>query len=261
MMQAPRALFLAALVFCCGVGVAAAQHAEIDKRRAAERKTFTDAEIARGFFKVAFGAELGLGGRADRIRKYEKPVRVYVEDRAKPDRRRALAGVVADIARHIPHIDIAIAERREQANLVVRLVRDRDLARTVAKLYGANGRRIVRSLEPQCLSGIRKDTAYRIVGSDVILVVDAGTFVFYDCAYEELLQALGPIRDDPAIPWTMFNDDVQKGFFDIYDQYLLNILYHPRIRAGMTRAEVRRLLPEIMPDVRATVARLNGKAR
>ena len=34
----------------------------------------------------------------------------------------------------------------------------------------------------------------------------------------------------------MFNDDVQMGFFGLYDQYLLNILYDPRIRAGMTRA-------------------------
>ena len=69
-------------------------------------------------------------------------------------------------------------------------------------------------------------------------MADAGDFIFYDCVYEELLQALGPINDDATVPWTMFNDDVQLGFFDVYDQYLLNILYHPRIRPGMTRAEV-----------------------
>ena len=63
-----------------------------------------------------------------------------------------------------------------------------------------------------------------------IIVADAGEFVFYDCIYEELLQSLGPINDDTTVPWTMFNDDVQMGFFDLYDQYLLNILYdraHP----------------------------------
>ncbi|MBX6425952.1 MAG: DUF2927 domain-containing protein [Variibacter sp.] len=242
-------------------GWAAAQHPEIEKRRAAERTSFSDAEIARGFFKVAFGAELGLGGRVDRIRKYEQPVRVYVEGAAPPERHTAVARVVDDIRRHVAHIDIAMTRERRDANFIVRLVRDRDLARTVRAIYGANGSRIVRSLEPQCLSGIRKDDRYRIVGSDVILVVDAGTFIFYDCAYEELLQALGPIRDDPTVPWTMFNDDVQMGFFDVYDQYLLNILYHPRIRAGMTRAEVRRLLPAIMPDVRAFVAAANGLPR
>jgi len=67
--------------------------------------------------------------------------------------------------------------------------------------------------------------------------VDAGDFTFYDCAYEELLQGLGAINDDPSVPWTMFNDDVQMGFFDVYDQYLVNILYDPRIRPGMTKAE------------------------
>ncbi len=41
----------------------------------------------------------------------------------------------------------------------------------------------------------------------------------------------------------MFNDDVSMGFFDIYDQYLLNILYDPRIKAGMTVDEVRAVTP------------------
>jgi Protein of unknown function (DUF2927) len=89
-------------------------------------------------------------------------------------------------------------------------------------------------------------------------VVDAGDFVFYDCVYEELLQALGPINDDSSVPWTMFNDEVQKGFFDVYDQYLLNILYDPRIRPGMTRDEVRAVLPQVLPSVRAFVARVNS---
>ena len=84
----------------------------------------------------------------------------------------------------------------------------------------------------------------------MILPVDAGDFTFYDCAYEELLQALGAINDDRTVPWTMFNDEVQMGFFDVYDQYLLNILYDPRIRPGMTRDEVNVLLPEVLSTAR-----------
>jgi DUF2927 family protein len=250
------ALLLASL----SAAPAYAEHPEISKRRAAERKTFSDAEIFDGFFKVAFGAELGLSGPSNRIRKYDRPVRVYVESYAKPDRRAAVAEVVADIGARIANLDIALTERREDANYVVRLVRERDFPRTIRGLYGKNSRRILRSLEPQCLAGLRRDASYRIVRSDVTLVADTNDFIFYDCAYEELLQALGPIRDDPTVPWTMFNDDVQMGFFDVYDQYLLNILYDPRIRAGMTRAEVRALLPEVMPTVRAFVARVNGLA-
>ena len=81
--------------------------------------------------------------------------------------------------------------------------------------------------------------------------------MFHDCAYEELLQSLGPINDDRSVPWTMFNDDVQMGFFDLYDQFLLNLLYDPRVRPGMTREQVKKLLPEILPAVRAWVSRAN----
>jgi hypothetical protein len=236
-----------------------AQHPEVEKRRAAERKTFTDAEITDGFFRIVFGAEFHVSGRVDRIRKYEMPVRVYADSRAKPDRRKQVAAVVDDIRSKVRHLDIAMVDDRKDANVTVTLVRDRDIEKTIRQFYGREqARKIVRSLEPQCLSGFRKDDLFRIQHSDVIIVVDAGEFIFQDCVYEELLQALGPINDDDDLPWTMFNDEVQMGFFDIYDQYLLNLLYDPRIRAGMTSDQVKELLPQILPDVRAWIAKVNG---
>jgi hypothetical protein len=232
---------------------------DIAERKAAERTTFTDAEIIDGFFRIVFGAEFHVAGRVDRIRKYEVPVRVYVDSRAKPDRRRQLTTVVADIKSKVQHLDIAMVERRKDANVTVTLVRDRDIERTIERFYGREqAEKIVKSLEPQCLSGFRKDDLFRITNSDVIVAVDAGDFIFYDCMYEELLQALGPINDDDDLPWTMFNDEVQMGFFGIYDQYLLNLLYDPRIRAGMTKDQVRAILPAILPDVRAWIAKVNN---
>ncbi|MGD9922464.1 MAG: DUF2927 domain-containing protein [Pseudorhodoplanes sp.] len=240
-------------------GSVTAENSEVAERRSAERKTFTDAEIADGFFRIVFGAEFHVSGRVDRIRKYEMPVRVYVDNRAKPDRGKQVASVVDDIRSKIRHLDIAMADSRKEANVTVTLVRDRDIEKTIRRFYGREqAARIVKSLEPQCLSGFRKDDLFRIQHSDVIIVVDAGEFVFQDCIYEELLQALGPINDDDELPFTMFNDEVQMGFFDIYDQYLLNILYDPRIRAGMTKDQVKDLLPQILPDVRAWVSKVNG---
>ncbi len=91
----------------------------------------------------------------------------------------------------------------------------------------------------------------------MIITADVGEFVFYDCVYEELLQAPGPINDDTTVPWTMFNDDVQMGFFDLYDQYLLNILYDTRVKPGMTRTEVQAIIPAVLPEVRAWVEENN----
>jgi hypothetical protein len=255
------AIALAALAIDGAVrtDAAAAEIAAIASRRSAEKKNFTDSEIVEGFFKTAFGAEYHLAGRVDRIRKYDGPVRVFADGAARPDRRIQLAKVVADIGQRIQHLDIAMAPNAESANVVVNLVRDRDLSRTIASFYGQERAREIRaSLDPQCLSGFRKNEQFEIEHSDVILTVDSGDFVFLDCAYEELLQALGPINDTSSVPWTMFNDEVSMGFFDVYDQYILNLLYDPRIKTGMTVQEVKAVLPDVLIDVRAWVAKTNN---
>jgi hypothetical protein len=255
----PSRLGLAAAAIVLCTVAAAAEHPEIAKRRAAEQKTFTDAQIAEGFYKLTLGSELQLAGRSDRIRKYEGPVRVFVDNRGKPDRSKQVAAVLADIQKRIEHLDLASVSSREAANFNVTLVRDRELDKTIRERFGKQrASRIMKSLDPQCLSSFRRDADFRIVGSEAILVTDAGDFVFYDCAYEEILQALGPINDDPSVRWSMFNDKVQFGFFSLYDQYILNLLYHPRIRAGMTRAAAAAVFPEVLRDVRRFVAKTNA---
>lgn len=238
---------------------AAAENSAIASHRRVQKTDFTDTQITAGFMKIAFGAEYHLAGRIDRIRKYNGPVRIFIDGPARGDRQNQVAKVTADIAQRIPTLDIAITPVREGANMVVNLVRDRDLDQAVRKFYGnEKAREIRRSLDPQCLSGFRKNERYEIEHAEVILAVDAGDFVFLDCAYEEMLQSLGPINDTDSVPWTMFNDNVSMGFFDIYDQLLLNILYDPRIKPGMTADEVHAILPEVLPDVRAAVSRING---
>ena len=252
--------FALAAIASLSVAVTAhcAENPAIAARQHAEKKTFTDSEIIDGFFKTAFGAEFHMAGRVDRIRKYDGPVRVFAAGVNRPDRKAQLAKVVADIGRRVAHLDIAMAATIDDATIVVTLVRDRDLIATVQRFYGEQRAREIRSsLDPQCLSGFRKNERSEIEHSDVILTVDKGDFVFLHCAYEELLQSLGPINDTDSVPWTMFNDNVSMGFFDIYDQYLLNILYDPRIKAGMTVEDVKAVLSDVLADVRAWVRKVN----
>src|ERR1700726_2845968 len=109
---------------------ASAEIPAIASRQRAEKKSFTDAEIAEGFFKTAFGAEYHLAGRVDRIRKYQTPVRVFA-DGNRSDRKAQLTKIVADIAKRVQHLDIAMADGSGDANVLVKLVRDRDLNRTI----------------------------------------------------------------------------------------------------------------------------------
>jgi hypothetical protein len=237
-----------------------AENPEISSRRAAERMDFSNDEIKDGFFKIAFSAEMQIGAPADRVRKFDEPVRIFVDSKAEPDRSAEIAKVVDDIRARINHLDIAITNDRDAANFVVMLVSDNEMAAIIRARYGRHrAKKIERSLDPQCLSGIGKDKQFRIRRAEAILPVDAGEFTFYDCAYEELLQALGAINDDRSVPWTMFNDDVQMGFFDVYDQYLLNILYDPRIRPGMTKDEVSGLMGEVLASARSWLQGANRR--
>jgi hypothetical protein len=256
----------AATVLCLMAALSAklclAEPSIIAQKQRIEKKSFTDAQLIDGFVKTSFGAEFQLAGRVDRIRKYIKPVRVYVEGSQRADRRKQLADVVADIGRRVAHLDIAMADDRDSASVVVTLVRDRNFQKTLASMYGdERAIEIKKSLDPQCLSGFTKNERFEIEHSEVILAVDTSDFTFLDCAYEELLQSLGPINDTSSVPWTMFNDQVQMGYFDVFDQYLLNILYDPRVKAGMTIEETRAVLPEVLAATRIFVMQLNGLTR
>ncbi len=242
-----------------GLLPARAENSTISVRRAAERTSFSNEEIKDGLFKTAFRAELQFGRHQERIRKFDGPVRVFIDNSGSGARTADIAAIVEDIGARVNHLDLIVTSDSKEANVVVFLVPARDFARTIRSRYRENAaKKIQDSLHPQCLSGIAKDQSYRIRRAEVILPVDAEEFEFYDCAYEELLQSLGLINDDTSVPWTMFNDNVQMGFFDVYDQYLVNILYDPRVRPGMTKREVDALLPNIFRTVRAWIAQANS---
>jgi Protein of unknown function (DUF2927) len=180
-----------------------AENAEINARRSSEQTWFTNDEIVEGFFKTAFWAELRFDRGADRIRKFEGPVRVFVDDRVQADRREAIARrdvittVVLDIRKHVDHHDLALTADRRAAYVLISIVRNRDLKRTIRSFYGPE--RTAQSeqrLTLEFLSGFSEDPQHRIKRAEVIRTADNGDFRFADCAYEEFLQALGPINDD-----------------------------------------------------------------
>jgi hypothetical protein len=253
----PAAILIAAVLALASTanGLAQTTNADIDARRTTERTEFSDAEIRDGFLKTAFHAELQFGHNEDRIRKFDGPVRLFIADDTGSGRRADIVGIAMDIRRHIGGLDLTVVDDRRAANFVVMLVPSGDLTRTIRARYGAEkARQIEQKLAPQCLSGISRDQNFRIRRAEVLLPANVDDFSFYDCGYEELLQGLGVINDDNSVPWTMFNDGVQMGFFDTYDQYLLNILYDARVRPGMSKQELDRLLPAIMPAARDRIA-------
>jgi len=59
------------------------------------------------------------------------------------------------------------------------------------------------------------------------------------CIHEELAQGLGLPNDSPLARPSVFNDDEEFGLLTTHDEYLLRMLYDPRMRPGMTAEQAR----------------------
>jgi hypothetical protein len=186
---------LTATITIGGISPAQAENNAVSMRRAAERTSFSNEEIKDGLFKTAFRAELQFGRHTERIRKFDEPVRVFIDNHGSATRTADIAAIAEDIRARVHHLDLAVTSDRKDANIVVLLVPTRDFARTIRSRYGESAaKKIQNALHPQCLSGIAKDESYRIRRAEVILPVDADEFQFYDCHQRRQLGALDDVQ-------------------------------------------------------------------
>ena len=70
------------------------------------------------------------------------------------------------------------------------------------------------------------------------------------CLQEELVQALGLGNDHSDVRPSIFNDDEEFALMTRHDEYLLRILYDPRLKSGMTAEEAMPIVREIIADLR-----------
>ncbi|OYU41425.1 MAG: hypothetical protein CFE33_01305 [Pseudorhodobacter sp. PARRP1] len=71
------------------------------------------------------------------------------------------------------------------------------------------------------------------------------------CIHEEIAQALGLPNDSPKARPSIFNDDEEFALLTTQDEKMLQMLYNPALRPGMTEAEAR-------PIIETLARRLTG---
>ncbi len=217
-----------------------------------EYTRFDSAELETGFLRLAFGSDMQrLSDSEDRIHKFDHPIRFHITSTATKDRSDAYLRVLDDFSIRVPRIDVAAVDASVPPDVIVRLLDSKDFARTLA---GALGNRTARDFmdqtNPRCTTRSRADKNGAVLRADVFIVVDKGTDVFLDCAYHETLHALGLMNHADDLPFTTLNQNRRVGYLSVYDLAMLQMLYDRRIRAGMDRAEVEPLLPEIIKDLK-----------
>ena len=151
----------------------------------------------------------------------------------------------------VPSVEIVLVDSAIAPDIIVRLVDKNDFTATLAAALGSRtAKEFISQTNPRCTTRSRANKDGEILRADVFIVVDQGNDIFLDCAYHETLHALGLMNHADNIPWTTLNQKRKVGYLSVYDSLMLKILYSRKIRAGMSRTEVKLLLLNIINELR-----------
>jgi hypothetical protein len=216
----------------------------------AQYTRFSSAELTRGFLALAFGSDLRIGARPRGIRRFDRPIRARIVAAGSVDRSAAMARVIDEYARDVPALRLGITDDPAAADIEVRLIDEKNFKSELTAAFGARvANDFVARTDPQCMTSVKSDADGAIVRAVSFIIVDQGDDVFLDCAYHELLHAFGLSNHDQRNAWTTLNQNRMVGYLTVYDRSLLTLLYDPRIVPGMTRRQVRALLPQVIADL------------
>lgn len=228
--------------------------------RAPADAPFTNRDLAENFVTVALRVETDGGAAPQTLSRWEGPIRYRLQgrgatgaddDAVKTLSRRLsrLTGLSIDrvAAADDPNLWILFLDPEERAALV-------DDARRGEPTGVPGG-------DADFYDGWAADDASPCaflfwegevgISSAVVLIKQETTGLLREsCIHEEVVQALGLTNDADHIRPSLFNDDEEFALMTSHDEYLTRILYDRRLSSGMSEAEVRALLPEILEDLR-----------
>jgi len=211
---------------------------------------FSAAELARGFIALSFGSDLRIGAPPRGIRRFDHQIRLAVIGGGSVDRVAVMQKIVDEYAEKIPNLRLSIAAAAAGADIEVRLIDEKDFTSALRAAFGARiTRTFVARTDPQCMTSVKSSADGGIVRAVSFIIVDKGDDVFLDCAYHELLHALGLSNHDQHNPWTSLNQKRMVGYLSVYDRALLTLLYDPRVQPGMTARRARAGLPHLIQDL------------
>lgn len=211
---------------------------------------FSAAELQRGFLALAFGSDLRIGARPRGIRRFDRPIHARVMAAGSVDRGAAMQRVIEEYARKVPALRLSVADGNTPVDVEVRLIDEKNFKAELTAAFGARiANDFVARTDPQCMTSVKSDANGDIVRAVSFIIVDQGEDVFLDCAYHELLHALGLSDHDQRNQWTTLNQNRMVGYLTVYDRALLTLLYDSRIAPGMTRRRVQAVLPRVIADL------------
>lgn len=203
--------------------------------------------IKRDFMRVVMSAEYGGNSKFGRsVKKYDSTVRFAIINHSKRDRRQTIRSFVWSLPTKVAGLKTSVVSNPDRANFRIHVVDKDQYADVIRNEIYDNPTKRVRG---KCFVRVLASKNANSIGStDVVIRSDDGERLFQRCMVEEILQGLGPLADRGNKNFSIFNTASQHSSFTVHDQVLMNILYDPRIKPGMSKAQVAKILPKVMHD-------------
>ena len=231
---------------------------------------FTAAMLVRDFVQIALFDEYAPGGGTQNatatpgvLRRWDQPIGMNIEfgpTVPAAQRVRDTASIAAYAARLSRLTGVPIRQNAINANYTVMVLNEDDRPGFEGRL-----RSLIPGIEPSTVRtflnlprdllciviSVSENNAPTYARAVVLIRGEHPDVMRLTCIHEELAQGMGLPNDSPQARPSIFNDDDEFGLLTTHDEYLLRMLYDPRLTPGMTAAQVE-------PIVRVIAAELVG---
>jgi hypothetical protein len=221
---------------------------------AASAEPPSDAAVIDAFGKIAFGNEY-ISEADPRLQKWAQPIRwrVYEELALERSERGFLARHLERLQR-LTGLAFSEADRWPDSNFLVLFVSEARYAFWIERYMAPSQRHLLARLAgTSCLGFLRHHrVTFEIELAVAIVPVERARArgLMNACIAEETTQVLG-LLNDADVPGTLFNDAGEARDLTPLDELLVRLLYDPRLKSGMRRAEALAAAREALPKLRA----------
>jgi hypothetical protein len=215
--------------------------------------TFRESDLRHGFFRLAFGSDMQTFNEpTPRLHKFDRPVGVFISaDPPDNPAAKVYRWAINDFIRQMPELHARIIDETDAPDILVRLVPPEKFKEVlIASLGEALARPFIRLTNPRCTTRLRIRDDGVILRADIFIPASHDLGDILDCAYHESLHAFGLMNHANDLRWTSLNQTRRASMLTGYDRALLQILYDPRLKAGMTTDDVERLWPRVVKGAR-----------
>lgn len=209
---------------------------------------FRESDLRQGFFRLAFGSDMQTFNESTpRLHKFDRPVAVFVtSDPPGSPADKIYRWAIDDFIRQMPELKARVVDESSPPDVLVRIIPPEKFKEVLVTSLGeALARPFIRLTNPRCTTRLRIRDDGVIMRADIFIPASRDLGAIIDCAYHESLHAFGLMNHANDLRWTSLNQTKRSSALSNYDKALLQLLYDPLLRAGMTTDDVERLWPRI----------------